>query len=228
MLGVSAGLDKAPFIWLVCLVPGIKEWMCVWSAEWRAGWIRGNWISVARPQRWHSSADGRVLQQKEGMKTFLVMSAGCFILEENLRGVENRDLWSSPLGWVHNGLDAIWSFNRIKRDSGSRRRHCVSRNGDALGLSFCWRSSQMSCQRKGPGRTTHSAAQLQEQAKTEMVSQSHFVCNVFMIQVCSGKCRDRFHFSFVFHYSLVSFHQRRNATLWFWRTEIIFFLAECL
>lgn len=73
----------------------------------------------------------------------------------------------------------------------------------------------MSCQRKGPGRTTHSAAQLQEQAKTEMVSQSHFVCNVFMIQVCSGKCRDRFHFSFVFHYSLVSFHQHRNATLWF-------------
>lgn len=92
VLGISAGLDQTQFIWLVRLVPGIKEQMHVWSGGRRAGWIRGNWISVARLWRWHSGPDGRVLQQKEGMKTFLVMSAGCFVLEENIRGVENGDL----------------------------------------------------------------------------------------------------------------------------------------
>lgn len=138
--------------------------------------------------------------------------------------------WRSLIKSLGLGLDAIWSFNRMERDSGSRRRQCISRNGDALGLSFCWRLSQMSCQRKGPGRTMQCSivTRASENWDGGSVSIPFCVCNVFMIQVCSGKCRDQFHFSLC---SIILWFFSINTEMPLFGSEeqkLFFSLTECL
>ena len=139
ILWISAGQNWTQFVWLAHLVPRIKEcelsWggrMPVWSAEGRAGQIKGNWVSVVRPPRWHSGPDGKALECRKAMEVFLAMSAECSVWEESLRVAENGDLGLNPLlCWGRNGLVRVWqptvAFIRIwfKKNAGSRRSHLM-------------------------------------------------------------------------------------------------------